>query len=55
VTVAVGPLGTADVVRALEAGARAAEAMRGRGLITAAALFLAGAVRAVGPLVLPAP
>jgi hypothetical protein len=55
VTVAVGPLRAAEVARALEAGARAAEAMRARGLIAAAALFLAGAFRTVGPIALPAP
>lgn len=55
VTVAVGPLGATEVGRALDAGARAAEAMHARGLIAAAALFLAGAVRTIGPLALPAP
>lgn len=48
VTVAVGPLEPETVAAALDAGAAAAEAMRARGRIHAAALMLAGAVRTVG-------
>ena len=48
VTVAVGPLSGEEVAKALASGARAAEAMRERGLIAAAALFLRGEVRLVG-------
>ena len=50
VTTAVGPLDPAEVADALAAGAAAAEAMRARRLIAAAALFLAGECRIVGPL-----
>jgi len=50
VTTAVGPLSPDDVTTALAAGAAAAEAMRVRGLIAAAALFLGGESRIVGPL-----
>ena len=54
VTTAVGPLAPAEVATALAAGAATAEAMRARGLIAAAALFLAGECRIVGPLPLAA-
>lgn len=54
VTVAVGPLAPAEVARALAAGAAAAEALRARRLIVAAALFLGGECRIVGPLPLAA-
>lgn len=50
VTVGVGPLAAPDVDRALDAGAAAAAQMRKRGLIGAAALFLAGETRVVGEL-----
>lgn len=50
VTVGVGRLSPADAAQALDRGARAAEAMRARGLVAAAALFLAGASRVVGEL-----
>ena len=50
VTTAVGPLAPAEIARALAAGAARAEAMRARGLIAAAALFLAARCAAVGPL-----
>lgn len=50
VTVGVGWLSHAETAQALDRGARAAEAMRARGLIVAAALFLAGASRVVGEL-----
>ena len=50
VTTAVGPLTPAEIAAALAAGAASAEAMRARGLIAAAALFLAGECRIVGPL-----
>jgi uncharacterized protein len=53
-TIAVGPLAPAEIAAALEGGAAAAEAMRARGLIVAAALFLAGAVRIIGALDVPA-
>lgn len=53
VTVAVGPLAPAEVAAALDRGLAAAEAMRARGLLHAAALFLAGATRLAGPLALP--
>jgi ApbE superfamily uncharacterized protein (UPF0280 family) len=55
VTTRVDGLAAADVARALASGAAAAEAMRARGLIVAAALFLAGECRIVGPLPLAAP
>jgi uncharacterized protein len=54
VTVAVGPLAPDEVARALAAGRAAAEAMRRRGLIAAAALWLGGQVATVGTA-LPAP
>ena len=54
VTTAVGPLAPVEVATALTAGAGTAEAMRARGLIAAAALFLAGDCRIVGPLPLAA-
>jgi ApbE superfamily uncharacterized protein (UPF0280 family) len=50
VTTGVGPLAAGEVARALDRGLAAAEAMRGRGLITAAALFLQGEARTAGPL-----
>ena len=52
VTVAVPVLATDDCVRALEAGLRAAEGYRLRGLIEGAALFLQGACRVTGALAL---
>jgi len=54
VTVGVGPLAPVEVDEALEAGAARAQAMLDRGLIAGAALFLAGEVRFVGRLSLPA-
>jgi ApbE superfamily uncharacterized protein (UPF0280 family) len=50
VTTAVAPLAPADVARALDSGLAAAEAMRTRGVVTAAALFLQGEARTTGPL-----
>ncbi len=50
VTVAVGALAPTEAAAALERGAIRAETMRARGLIAAAALFLAGDVRIVGAL-----
>jgi ApbE superfamily uncharacterized protein (UPF0280 family) len=50
VTTAVGPLAPAEVAQALASGAATAEAYRRRGLIAAAALFLAGDARVVGAL-----
>jgi hypothetical protein len=55
VTVAVGPLAPADIARALDRGLAAAEAFRARGLVTAAALFLAGEARLSGPFPALAP
>jgi uncharacterized protein len=55
VTTAVGPLTPPEIAAALAAGAARAEVMRARGLITAAALFLAGECRIVGPLPLAEP
>jgi uncharacterized protein len=52
VTVAVPVLSPDDRARALDAGLRAAEAFRARGLIEAAALFLQGEMRATGGLAL---
>ena len=49
VTTAVGPLSPAGIARALDSGLAAAETMRTRGLITAAALFLQGEARTTGP------
>ena len=54
VTVAVGPLTEAEVARALAAGRAVAGAMRRRGLIEGAALWLGGQVETVGTT-LPAP
>ncbi len=50
VTTGVGPLAPTEIARALAAGTARAEAIRGRGLIAAAALFLQGAVELVGPV-----
>ncbi|HRO13104.1 MAG TPA: UPF0280 family protein, partial [Amaricoccus sp.] len=50
VTTAVAPLAPPDIARALDSGLAAAEAMRTRGLVTAAALFLQGEARTTGPL-----
>ncbi len=50
VTTAVATLTSREIAAALAAGAARAEAMRARGLITAAALFLQGETRLVGPL-----
>lgn len=50
VTTAVGRLTPAEVEAALAAGIAVAEGMRERDLIVAAALFLGGSVRVVGPL-----
>ncbi len=55
VTVAVGPLTAAEADAALAAGAAAAEGFRARGLIVAAALFLGGRARLVGPIPLSLP
>lgn len=52
VTLAVGPLTATETARALEAGLAAAERMRARGLLEAAALFLNGEARVCGPLAL---
>jgi ApbE superfamily uncharacterized protein (UPF0280 family) len=48
VTQAVGPLVPTEIDRALDSGLATAEAMRARGLITAAALFLRGRSRLSG-------
>ncbi len=48
VTRGVGPLGPEDVMRALDAGVAAAEAVIAAGLIVAAALHLAGTTRTAG-------
>ncbi|MBK0399602.1 UPF0280 family protein [Limibaculum sp. M0105] len=50
VTVAVGHLDPPEAARALEVGAAVARTMKRRGLIEAAALFLAGEARVVGEL-----
>jgi ApbE superfamily uncharacterized protein (UPF0280 family) len=50
VTTAVRPLSADDVARALDSGAAAAEEYRRRGLIVAAALFLAGDTRVCGKI-----
>ena len=55
VTTAVGPLAPAEVAAALASGAARAETLRAQGLIAAAALFLQGSVRLVGPVPLAAP
>jgi ApbE superfamily uncharacterized protein (UPF0280 family) len=55
VTVAVGPLSPAEAARALERGLAVAETFRARGLVTAAALFLAGETRLSGPFPVLAP
>jgi ApbE superfamily uncharacterized protein (UPF0280 family) len=55
VTVEVGPLPRPAIDQALAGGAERAEAMRRAGLIFAAALFLQGGARAVGPLAAPTP
>lgn len=54
VTVGVGPLHDAEVVKALARGQAAAEAYRTRGLIEAAALFLQGETAVVGPFAIRA-
>ena len=48
VTIAVGPLAPGEAARALAAGRTAAEAMRRRGLIQGAALWLGEEVETVG-------
>jgi ApbE superfamily uncharacterized protein (UPF0280 family) len=53
VTVGVGPLGAADVARALDAGLAAARDFAARGLIEGAALFLQGQVRTHGQMSMP--
>jgi ApbE superfamily uncharacterized protein (UPF0280 family) len=55
VTTAVGPLAPDEIAAALDSGGACAEAMRRRGLIAAAALFLRGETRIVGTLRLAAP
>jgi ApbE superfamily uncharacterized protein (UPF0280 family) len=55
VTTAVGSLSPEEIEAALAAGAARAEALRAEGLIAAAALFLKGEVRLVGPVALAAP
>jgi ApbE superfamily uncharacterized protein (UPF0280 family) len=55
VTTAVGPLAPDEIAAALASGVASAEAMRRRGLIAAAALFLCGETRVVGTLRLAAP
>jgi hypothetical protein len=52
VTVGVPPLAPSDIAEALEAGLRAAEGFRARGLILGAALTLQGATRVTGALAL---
>ena len=52
VTVAVPPLTQVDRARALDAGLRAADVFRARGLIEGAALFLQGEIRTTGALAL---
>jgi ApbE superfamily uncharacterized protein (UPF0280 family) len=54
VTVGVGALAPSEIAAALAAGAERARGMLDRGLIAGAALFLAGEVRFVGRLSLPA-
>jgi ApbE superfamily uncharacterized protein (UPF0280 family) len=54
VTVGVGPLAPSEIAAALAAGAERARGMLDRGLIAGAALFLAGEVRLVGRMSLPA-
>jgi hypothetical protein len=49
VTVDVGPLDSASVATALDAGVAAAEGMRARGLVWGAVLALQGALRVLGP------
>jgi hypothetical protein len=49
VTVAVGPLATGEIADALDAGLAVARGMHARGLIAAAALFLAGMARLTHP------
>ncbi|MEM9221962.1 MAG: UPF0280 family protein [Pseudomonadota bacterium] len=49
VTTACAPLHRVEIAAALSAGATVAESMRERGLIAAAALFLQGRVKLVGP------
>jgi ApbE superfamily uncharacterized protein (UPF0280 family) len=53
VTVGVGPLGMADLARALDAGLAAARDFAARGLIEGAALFLQGQVRNHGQMSMP--
>lgn len=53
VTQAVGPLDTAEIAAALEAGLARAEAFRAAGLILGAALRLSGAARITGAALLP--
>jgi ApbE superfamily uncharacterized protein (UPF0280 family) len=53
ITMQVGPLEDFEVALALDRGRAAAEAYRGRGLIEAAALFLGGRSRVVGPITSP--
>lgn len=55
VTVEVGPLTRAEAARALDRGAAAAAAIRARGLILAAALFLDTQSRILGPIALKEP
>jgi ApbE superfamily uncharacterized protein (UPF0280 family) len=55
VTTAVGALSPAEAAAALDRGRTAAEGFRARGLVTAAALFLAGEVRLCGPFPLALP
>lgn len=52
VTVAVGPLTPGEVARALDRGALVAEALRARGVIAGAALFLHHKVRILGQMAL---
>ncbi len=48
VTIEVGPLSAAEIAQALQAGLAVAEALRRRGLIEGAALFLGGEARVCG-------
>ncbi|PTE10760.1 UPF0280 family protein [Mesorhizobium helmanticense] len=55
VTTSVGPLSPADIATALDSGLAVADDFRQRGLIAAAALFLAGQSRISGSMALAAP
>lgn len=55
VTQGVGPLSAVEIATALDSGLAVAEDFRRRGRIAAAALFLVGQTRIIGPLALAAP